>query len=281
MLSSSSTWKGVARTYVALCPAKINTVLRVGQPDARGYHPLETEFQAIGLCDELVVVEGGSGFAVEGADLPPENTVTKALRLMREVATLPPIGIQLTKRIPSEAGLGGGSSDAAGLLRILRKLLPPSVPNREFELVARAVGADVSFFLVGGRASATGYGEVLTPLPDVAEQWMVVAMPHVRCSTPAMYRALDEARSARGVAPSLGAHMVENDFHAVAPEACLNLANELAAAGLDPVGLSGSGAAVFGFAGAQDLAESVVSSLPHAWAVPTLTREQSIAVVEG
>jgi len=262
----------VAERYSAECPAKINLYLRVGEPDARGYHPLETEFQAIGLFDTLTVELGGSGFTAEGAELPEENTVTKGLRLMREVATLPPLGIRLVKRIPSEAGLGGGSSDAGGLLRILRKLLPSTVPDREFLAVARSVGADVPFFLVGGRARGEGYGDVLTALEDEPTRWLVVVKPPVSCSTPEMYAALDAV--ARGGSAS-------NDFEQVAPAECSRLISALSLAGLAPVGLCGSGSAVYGFARSEAEAGEVARRYPGSWDVRTLSRAESLAVTRS
>ena len=268
----------MAERYVAECPAKINLFLRVGQPDARGYHPLETEFQAIGLFDTLEVTVGGSGFAVQGADLPADNTVTRALRLMREVATLPPLGIKLVKRIPAQAGLGGGSSDAGGLLRILRRLLPPSVPDRDFLSVAKSVGADAPFFLIGGRARGEGYGDVLTPLPDEEPRWLVVAKPDVSCSTPEMYKALDAIRGAGCLFKSYeGA--IENHFHAVAPPASMTLLESMSAEGLRPVGLCGSGSAVFGFAASEAEAVRVASSVKGSWAIRTLGRAESLVVM--
>ncbi|MHB8637413.1 MAG: 4-(cytidine 5'-diphospho)-2-C-methyl-D-erythritol kinase [Fimbriimonadaceae bacterium] len=267
----------MAERYVTECPAKINLFLRVRQADGRGYHPLETEFQAIGLFDTLEVTVGEGGFAVEGMELPESNTVTRALRLMREVATLPALGVRLTKRIPAQAGLGGGSSDAAGLLRILRKVLPPSVPERDFIAVAKSVGADVPFFGVGGRARGAGYGDVVTALPDEDRRWMVVGKPAVACSTPAMFAALDAFR-ATGGQEGLDARFIENDFHAVAPQACVRLMDSFLEAGLGPVGLCGSGSAVFGFAASETAARRCGGLVGSVWVVRTLGRDESVEV---
>lgn len=270
----------MGRRWVAECPAKINLFLRIEPPDRSGYHPLETRFQTISLFDTLEATEDGDGLDVVGAEVPDDNTVAKAWRLMREVAELPPLGLKLTKRIPSEAGLGGGSSDAAGLLRILRKLLPASIPDRDFLAVARSVGADVPFFLVGGLAAASGHGEVLTPLPDPPPRPLVVVMPPARCSTPTMYRALDAAREA-GSQATFEAPFVQNDFHAVAPSACIDAARALIAAGLSPVGLAGSGAAVFGFAISDAQARAVAAASATAWVAHTVGRAESTAVFEA
>src|SRR5579862_435688 len=102
------------------CPAKVNLFLAVGPVDPRGYHPLRTTFQAVGLSDILDVTFGESAettIEVIGAQLPEDNTVTKTLRLSREVFAISPTHVRLEKHIPVQSGLGGGSSDAAGILR--------------------------------------------------------------------------------------------------------------------------------------------------------------------
>jgi 4-diphosphocytidyl-2-C-methyl-D-erythritol kinase len=198
--------------------------------------------------------------------------VTRALRLMQEVATLPPLGLRLIKRIPAQAGLGGGSSDAAGLLRALRKLLPSTVPDRDFLSVARSVGADVPYFLAGGRALGTGYGDVVSTLPDDEPRWLVISKPDVSCSTPEMYSRLDAFRASGGVWKS------GNDFEAVAPAECLNLIESFKQAGLGPVGLCGSGSAVYGFADSRAEAERCSGAIKGGIAVRTLNRLESLAI---
>src|SRR5256885_14356896 len=100
-----------------LCPAKINEFLSVGPRDERGYHPIRTIFQAISLFDELTITEAEEDSFACNIDLPERNTLTKALSLVKEFVDVPPLAITLKKEIPTGAGLGGGSSDAAGLLR--------------------------------------------------------------------------------------------------------------------------------------------------------------------
>ena len=127
---------------VVACPAKVNLFLSVGPPDATGYHPLRTVFQAISLFDELMIeIADRTEILCDWAGLPPENTLTKTLRLLQEIAILPPLRIYLNKRIPPQSGLGGGSSNAGGLIRAARKLVP-SITDLEAFMIARAVGAD-------------------------------------------------------------------------------------------------------------------------------------------
>lgn len=246
-----------------LAPAKINPFLAVGPPDARGYHPLRTIFQAVGLYDEIEV-EPGSGVEFVGQDVPSENTVTKALRLAREAnPDLPEVAVRVTKRIPSPGGLGGGSSDAAAVLLAL-----PLSPEQRFG-IAQRIGADVAFFLLGGRARGEGYGEILTPLPDSESYWLVLAKPDVDCPTPEMYRKLDAVpREWRDWGKES-----YNDFERVAPCECLDLIDRLASFDA-PAGLCGSGATVWGRFFARESAERAANRIdaPFVTVVPALGR---------
>lgn len=227
-----------------LCPAKLNLSLIVERPDATGYHPIRTVFQAIQLFDELILDSQATAttIEVEGMALPPENTLTKTLRLVGEALLVPPLKITLKKQIPAESGLGGGSSDAAGLLRGLDPCLAAPIPEQlKFE-IAVAVGADVPFFLVGGRALGEGYGERLTPLLDPPETWFALARPGVGVSTAQAYAALDALDYPRATDAPLGV----NDFERVAPCESTDLIERLQALGASRVMLSGSGSAVFG-----------------------------------
>jgi len=259
-----------------LCPAKINTFLSVGPRDRRGYHPLRTVFQAISLYDELTL-EHEEAFSFESdVPLPEENTVVRTARLLGEVAHVPPLRVSLSKGIPSESGLGGGSSDAAGFIRGVAKITGKPMPEVELRSVAGTIGADVPFFLVGGRAQAEGYGERLTPLPDLPIRWLVVVKPEVACPTGEMFRKLDEL-SFEWREFSDGPY---NDFERVAPPESLNGIERLQTLGADGAGLTGSGSAVYGFFGsesqAKDAAErAMAEGLGQAWAVHTLTRAES------
>lgn len=261
---------------VVPCPAKINTFLSVGPPDAIGYHPIRTVFQAVSLCDGLTLEPGaGDKLEVLGTDLPADNTLTKALRLAREYVQVPALNMHLIKRIPSGAGLGGGSSDAAGLLRGLVAMGVPLGP-RELHEIAAAVGADVPFFLVGGRAIGEGYGERLSPLPDPQPRWVALAKPDAFCSTQEAYRALDaKPREWAELRPE----EVYNDFERVAPCASLDLIEQMARAhGCLGAGLTGSGAAVFGLF--QDEATARAGCPRAAWTAlcRTLGSQESLVV---
>ena len=262
------------------CPAKINLFLRVGAKDDHGYHPIRTVFQAIDLCDELFIEPAEhDAFACDELDLPADNTVTKALRLLREPFRIPPLSIRLTKTIPVEAGLGGGSSDAAGLLRAAPRLTGHDIPERELMEVASAVGKDVGFFLVGGRARGEGYGDTLYPLDDPSEPMdIVVAIPTAaRVSTAVAYARLDSRSEVQlRAAEEIGI----NDFESVAPADCLELIEFMLRLPLSPVSLCGSGSAAFGIAKSSEAAIEVAEDLKRAgwkaWATSSLSREESL-----
>jgi 4-diphosphocytidyl-2-C-methyl-D-erythritol kinase len=167
-----------------LAPAKLTVTLRVTGVRGDGYHELDSEMVTLSLADELVLDEGGSGLVVEaeaGAradDLPSaeQNLVARALEACGRTAA-----VRLTKRIPLGGGLGGGSADAAAVLRW---------GGCEDAAVAARLGADVPFCLVGGRARVEGLGERVTPLPFEAREYLLL-VPPFGVDTPQVYRAWD------------------------------------------------------------------------------------------
>ncbi len=262
------------------CPAKINLFLSVGAKDFRNYHPIRTIFQAIDLSDYLVIREGTGRHIVECSNpsVPPENTVTKALRLLTEVLPLPPLHITIEKNIPSESGLGGGSSDAAGIIRAAQRIGGVSIPFGELKGIAEAVGMDVPFFLIGGRAKGEGYGEILTSLADPEPRWLVVARPNVGCGTAEAYHKLDAAPRPWLEFPDTD--MLHNDFEIVAPPGSLDLIQKLRENGASQAALTGSGSAVFGLFDSRQLAEDAAQKIKadrtqEVWTARYLTRNES------
>jgi 4-diphosphocytidyl-2-C-methyl-D-erythritol kinase len=167
---------------VARAPAKLTRTLRVTGVRADGYHTIDAEMVTLELADHLTIDEHGSGLSVGGpyaAGVPTDgsNLVAKALALAGRRAH-----VHIEKRIPNGGGLGGGSADAAAVLRWA---------GWRDVAGAAAIGADVAFCLVGGRASVTGIGDIVDPLPANDETFTLV-IPPLHCSTPAVYRAWDE-----------------------------------------------------------------------------------------
>lgn len=238
-------------TVSTICPAKLNLFLAVGPPDRVDYHPIRTIFQAVSLCDRLSVsFSQAADDKVEcnWPDLPADNTMTKALRLLRELVPVPPLSIRLEKDIPAQSGLGGGSSNAAGLLRCINKLRNGDIDHYTLLDVATAVGADVPFFLTGGLAKATGYGEKLVSLPDSLTKYFLVVRPDIGVSTADAYAALDATeRPFRDFPINVDdPNEFYNDFERVAPCICGEIAERLRTHGAWNALLSGSGSAVFG-----------------------------------
>jgi 4-diphosphocytidyl-2-C-methyl-D-erythritol kinase len=228
------------------CPAKLNLFLSVGAKDHRGYHPLRSVFQAISLYDTLHIERAEAiSFECDDPNVPTDNTVVRTARLMMEVADFPPVSLRLQKRIPSQAGLGGGSSDAAGVMLASKHLMSVSLPDHERRAIAKSIGADVPFFLLGGRAKAEGYGEKLTKIPSPQPlEWYIVAQPSDRCATGETFAKLDTLSYEWLDFPT--EDVLYNDFERVAPCGSLELLERLRVHGAYDAGLTGSGSAVFG-----------------------------------
>ncbi len=184
------------RTQVSLeCPAKVNLSLRVHRRRPDGYHAISTVLQTIALCDRLTVSrtepEAPLRLDVPGGGAPADdsNLVMAAARTFFGAIGEPARGVrfELRKRIPAASGLGGGSSDAAGTLLALQELWGEPLSTDRLHTAAAAVGSDVPFFLVGGTVLATGRGERLRLMDDVAPTPVIVAAPAMEVSTTAVY----------------------------------------------------------------------------------------------
>ncbi|MEZ5143684.1 MAG: 4-(cytidine 5'-diphospho)-2-C-methyl-D-erythritol kinase [Acidimicrobiales bacterium] len=179
---------------VLVAPAKLTLSLRVTGVRDDGYHLIDAEMVTLDLHDNVALDEGGDGLEVHGAggevlaaEPPEQNLVVRALRLAGRRAR-----VRIDKRIPPGAGLGGGSADAAAVLRWA------GVADLQ---AAAALGADVPFCVVGGRARVRGIGEVVEPLPFVART-LTLLTPPFGCATPAVYRAWDRLGGPRADGPN-------------------------------------------------------------------------------
>src|SRR5918995_3042883 len=180
--------------------AKINLDLRVLGTRADGFHELRTVFQAIALHDTLTVVSRPGPFAIEcttaGVPLDRSNLIWKAAdalwRATRRSGELRDLLIRLDKRIPPQAGLGGGSADGAAALIALARAWRLNVKPSQLTDVAASLGADVPFFLAGGTALGLGRGEEIYPLADLPRHWIVLLVPGFGVSTVDAYSWYDE-----------------------------------------------------------------------------------------
>ena len=251
--------------------AKVNYALEVQGLREDGYHEIRTVMQSVSLADELKIEREQEGFALrvepEGTDIGPleENTVRKAWVALREVSGEElAVRIGLHKRIPSRAGLGGGSADAAAALYGLNEMFGLGLGAEVLREVGGRIGADVPFCLAGGTALAEGVGDVLTSLPAPPAHRLVLAKPLQGANTGEVYRAYDARprRKMASVEPVVAA-LRSADLHALAgavgndlepvtwelvPEvqACKG---ELLRCGALGAAMSGTGTAVYGIFG--------------------------------
>lgn len=272
--------------------AKVNLTLSVGEKRSDGYHEVETVMTAVSLCDTVTVARH-PGIQDQLVCTPPvteraeDNLCMKALRLFFQELGVKEdfVTIQLQKCIPTQAGLGGGSSDAAAVLRALRTLYAPQMIDGQLEEMAARLGSDVPFFIRGGTALATGRGEKLAALPDMPPCWLVIVKPEESHSTAAMYAAIDSAPrrvsgDSRAVREGLEkgdlsavAAGLSNDFQQVLPEssAVPAIVEALRQRGALNAQMTGSGSAVFGIfacrAGAEAAAEALKATYPHTFCV--------------
>lgn len=272
-------------SFLIHCPAKVNLFLSVGPPDESGYHPVETILQTVGIFDTLHASPSPSGqHIVEFSDpqIPEQNTVTRALDLLQGSGIhMPPLRVVIQKRIPQKSGLGGGSSNAAAILRIAKDLAQTDLPQTKLDELAAKVGVDVPFFLHGGQARGTRYGEVVQDLPDPEPFMLVIAKPEIGSDTTATYAKLD-ALNLQLRSPADESDFGHNDFERVAPCESLELIERLLALGASKAALTGSGSAVYGIFDQRDSEADAAAAklreegLEFAVAVPTVPRKDSL-----
>lgn len=245
-----------------LAPAKLNISLEVFGKRPDGCHDIRSVMVPVSLYDEVVVEEARDGIAVsvEERSVPSDssNTCHKAARIFMERAGVPQgVRISIRKRIPTEAGLGGGSSDAAATFKGLMALTGVTPPDDALLSMAAAVGADVPFFMCGRPALVEGLGDRVTPLEWAVPFYALIVKPPFGLPTREGYERLRRGPGVpprRGALPTLGVwhdlvSMVANDFEPVWADARPEIGEikgELLAAGAAAAGMTGSGSAVFG-----------------------------------
>lgn len=292
----------MTRAVRVAAPAKLNLVLRVLAREASGWHQIESLFAAVDLADTLTVevttqsrevtleVDGDVGGAAA-----EDNLVARAVGVFRAASAeaLPGLHVRLTKRIPVAAGLGGGSSDAAAVLRALTALFPQAVPERERLGLAAALGSDVPFFLAARPwVWAWGRGGRMLTLEPPPARPVLIAVPQDGVATTGAYAALGEAARLRAAEPWLAegpelerwetvAGLRENDFesalHPVRPDLA-RMARAFEETGALLCGMTGSGAAHFGvYATAAELEHAArhLAGVDPGWRVwPSATRTE-------
>lgn len=179
--------------------AKLNISLDVGNRREDGYHEMTMVMQSISLADTVTVTLNDTGKLRAKTSLPFIPGDERNLAVKAALCYLAAIGqegqgalIEIQKNVPVGAGMGGGSSDAAAVLRALNRLFGHALTTAELEALSCKVGSDVAFCVAGGTALATGRGEKLEPLPPLPDCAFVVCKPSFSVSTPELFRKLDQ-----------------------------------------------------------------------------------------
>ena len=287
------------------CPAKINLGLWILGRRPDGYHEIDTILQTVAHEDELLLAPGPPGLAIKtrGRRIPGPgpNIVERAWTLLEQERLLPPnagVAVQLTKRIPAGGGLGGGSSDAAGFLVGVDRLLGLDLEKSRLERLCASLGADVSFLLRGGTARATGRGDQVRHLCPISPAWVVLATPPLAISTTWAYAQVRNRLTPKGSGANLltaaiatddwdgVGEAMRNDFEDVIfprfPEIA-DMKRLLRENGAVVAQVSGSGSSVFGIARTREEANRAANSVERFAAeirvVRTLERGVTIAQV--
>jgi 4-diphosphocytidyl-2-C-methyl-D-erythritol kinase len=266
--------------YDLPAPAKLNLFLHITGRRADGYHLLQSVFMLIDWCDTLHVEIRGDG-AVTREDLttalPPDDLVVRAAKALQAFAQTPQgAHIGIAKQVPAQAGMGGGSSDAATCLLALNRLWGLKLPLSKLEQIGLALGADVPFFLRGRNAWVEGIGEEITPIelppgcfavakpPEGLDTRLIFAAPDLQRATPAAIISGFAAHSGAG-ATSFSFDFGHNDLQPVAERLCPAVTEAVEWLGRQGLQarMTGSGSSVF----AAMPHEAELATAPSGWQV--------------
>ena len=270
----------MAEKIIETAYAKINLGLGILGKRKDGYHEVSMIMQSVGLCDEVIITEG-EGIQIstnlEGLTCGKDNLAYKAAALLAERYNVTPnVHIILNKKIFMAAGLAGGSSDAAAVLRGLNKYWNLNLGDDTLESLAAELGSDVPFCICGGSAIAKGRGEIIVPLPDMPETIVVLAkLRNLDVSTAWVYKnynpgrvvnnpsieqiAEELSKGGKAIAPYMG-NVLETVTIPANPQIA-SIKSAMLSAGAYYSMMSGSGPTVFAFAENQEIAEKIVDAL--------------------
>ncbi len=270
-------------------PAKINLTLDVVGNRADGYHLLESIMQSVDCCDTLVAETADDiTLTVLGGDVGPidKNTAIRAAKVFfADTGICGGVAMTLTKRIPQQAGMGGGSADAAATLIALDALYATHLTREQLVAMGVQVGADVPFCLVGGTALCEGIGEQITPLANLPDCAIVIAQPAEGVSTKEAYARLDNTpltdrpdtaamikALASGRLPAVGAALANVFEPAINLSAVADIRRIMAT--FSPLGsrMTGSGSVVFALFEDTAHAEACANALASAYPVAFVCR---------
>src|SRR5918992_2258615 len=255
--------------FTARAPGKVNLSLLVGAPRPDGLHPLASVVQAVSLADELTLGPAdGSEDEVVCPGVEGPNLAAAALRAFREASgwNAPPQRLEIVKRVPVAAGMGGGSADAAAALRLAAHAAGGAPPELLHELAVE-LGADVPSQLAPGRVLMSGAGERVDRLPDPDPFGLVIVPSPHALSTPEVYAAFDRRATARSPEELERARAAAlageppppvNDLQDAARALCPAIDDALFPGAM----VSGSGPTVFGLYATPDAAREAARGIP-------------------
>ena len=243
--------------------AKINIGLNVVERRPDGYHNIETVFYPIGLSDilEVETTETCSDYSFSSAGItldgdPEDNLIVKAYRLLRSEYQFPPVDITLIKQIPFGAGLGGGSSDAAFMLKCINELFELKITTKKLEKLASKLGADCPVFIHNKPVFAAGTGNVFTPIElSLKGYFLLLVKPDIHVSTPEAYSLVVPKKPEVSLLSLINSPInewkktIKNDFEKsvfVKHPEIAEIKNKLYDMGAIYASMSGSGSAVYG-----------------------------------
>ncbi|MFA6469806.1 MAG: 4-(cytidine 5'-diphospho)-2-C-methyl-D-erythritol kinase [Bacteroidota bacterium] len=247
-----------------LAHAKINIGLHIVGTRPDGFHNIETVFHRINLFDEINIENSDDiSISSSNASIPTDsnNLCWKAVDFVKkELGIDAGARIDIKKNIPVGAGLGGGSSDAAAILRCLPQLWGKNIDQTLLESIGLRIGSDVPFFLKDTSAYAEGRGELLRPIALTIPQWIVLVNPNIHISTPWAYKRLAEKRNGTfpfrpkmidlfNASPRQAILTADNDFEEIVFEEHLKIKKikmQLQELGAVLALMSGSGSSMFG-----------------------------------
>jgi 4-diphosphocytidyl-2-C-methyl-D-erythritol kinase len=288
----------MADSVAVAAPAKLNLALSVGPPDADGMHPICTWMVTVDLCDELLVTRLAadrlSRYAILWHDEAPRRAdidwpMTRDLAVRAHLALEQrfnrrlPVQMKLEKRIPVGGGLGGGSSDAAAMLRATDALFGLGLSDDELREIAAGLGSDVPFFVMGGSAIVEGFGERICPLDAIRPLHAVIVFPEAACPTGQVYAMYDEigpqalrpdaVRALAAGAGPLRTDAVFNDLADAAVRLTPQLgepAGALSRLAGSPAQVAGSGSSLFVLCDDETHAEHLAEVVSRQLALPAI-----------
>lgn len=261
--------------------AKINLTLDVTGRRPDGYHNIDSIFEEISVFDIVMIEKNTSEkitvtCSVPGIPCDESNIVYKAAAVFFEETGIsnPGININIEKHIPSQAGMGGGSTNAAGVFRILNSMFGAGLSDDRLREISVRTGADTPFFIRGGLAHISGIGDIITDLKPMSEHFIVAAKGTAGVSTPAAYREIDSLENVphQDTAAVLSACSCDNirelmknalnTFELTSlPDDIENIRSIMKKHNTDGTLMTGSGAAVFGIFTDRNAAEAALSEL--------------------